>query len=392
MSLSINEKQFQKEILAAEDQSLSLFATRNAEARRKIPISHPLRGPFSRDRDHILYSGSFRRYIGKTQVIYNAASFDEQLANRSIHTLQVSQIARSIGKVLKLNMDLIEAIALGHDLGHAPFGHDGERFLQEICRQFKLNLFFHNLHSLRVVDQLSDANRGMNLTFQVRDGIISHDGEVNEIAVKPASGKTEENMQDYIKRKQKGEKVIIFPCTLEGCLVRITDSISYIGQDYEDAVRIGLIKKDNLPLKVRNILGENNSEIINTLVHDVIEQSHGMNEIRYSQHIADCVFQLKIFNLQHIYENQVLKKEREKIRSAFFCLFEHFVNAIKKGETESIVFREWIFNRGDDQGSKYLQDYSPEEVVVDYLASMTDRYFLNAFYDIKKQKKYNKYK
>ncbi len=380
----MNEKQFQKEILDAEDEILSPFATKNIAARREVPISHPLRGPFSRDRDHILYSGSFRRYIGKTQVIYNAASFDEQLANRSIHTLQVSQIARSIGKILRLNLDLIEAIALGHDLGHAPFGHDGERILQEISRQYKLGLFFHNVHSLRVVDRLSDANRGMDLTFQVRDGIISHDGEVNEIKVYPDPGKTEENIQNYVKQKQNCKKAIIFPATLEGCLVRITDSISYIGQDFEDAVRIGLIKKNNLPVKIRKMLGETNSEIINTLVHDVIEQSYGKNEIRYSENIADRVFQLKTFNLQHIYENQTLKREREKIRESFFYLFDHFVQAIKEGKTESIVFQEWIFNRGEDQGEKYLDDYSPEEVVVDYLASMTDRYFLNAHHDLAK--------
>ncbi len=378
----MNEKQFQRDILDTEDRSLSPFGTKNFAARRKVPISHSLRGPFSRDRDHILYSGSFRRYIGKTQVIYNAASFDEQLANRSIHTLQVSQIARSIGKILKLNQDLIEAIALGHDLGHAPFGHDGERILQDICGQYKLGLFFHNVHSLRVVDRLSDANRGMDLTFQVRDGIISHDGEVNEAAVRPNSGKTEEDIQDYVKRKQNGEKAVIFPSTLEGCLVRITDSISYIGQDFEDATRIGLIKKDDLPGKTRKTLGETNSEIINTLVHDVIEQSYGRNEIRYSKSIADCVFQLKTFNLQHIYENQTLKREREKIRKAFFNLFGHFVQAIQEGKTESIIFREWIFNRGEDLGKKYLNNYSPEEVVVDYLASMTDRYFFNAYQDL----------
>jgi dGTPase len=375
----MNEKQFQREVLDTEDLSLSSYATKNSTARRKVPISHPLRGPFSRDRDHILYSGSFRRYIGKTQVIYNAASFDEQLANRSIHTLQVSQIARSIGKVLKLNMDLIEAIALGHDLGHAPFGHDGERILQEICKQYNLNLFFHNIHSLRVVDCLSDANRGMNLTFQVRDGIISHDGEVNEIAVEPNPNKTEKDIQDYIKGKQKGEEVVIYPTTLEGCLVRITDSISYIGQDFEDAVRIGLIRKDDLPDSVREILGENNSEIINTLVHDVIKQSYGKNEISYSKEVAKHVFQLKTFNLQHIYENKSLKKERTKIRKAFFFLFEHFVQDIKEKKDNSIVFQEWIFNRGEDNGKRYLNDYSPQEIVVDYLASMTDRYFLNAY-------------
>lgn len=379
MFLPIDEKKFQKDILDGEDLNLSPYAARNIDARRKVPISHPLRGPFARDRDHILYSGSFRRYIGKTQVIYNAASFDEQLANRSIHTLQVSQIARSIGKVLKLNLDLIEAIALGHDLGHAPFGHDGEKFLQEICKKHKLGLFFHNVHSLRVVDCLSDANRGMDLTFQVRDGIISHDGEVNEIAVRPASTKTEEDIQDYVRKRQHGENAVIYPGTLEGCLVRITDSISYIGQDFEDAVRIGLIRENDLPVKVQAILGKNNSEIINSLVHDVIEQSYGVNEIRYSPSIADCVFQLKKFNLQHIYENQSLKREREKIRKIFFYLFDRFVEDIKKGNNDSIVFREWVFNRGEDLGNKYLQNSSPEEVVVDYLASMTDRYFLNAY-------------
>lgn len=372
------------EILQKEDSNLSPFAAKNCDAHRKIPIEHPLRGPFARDRDHILYSGSFRRYIGKTQVIYNAASFDEQLANRSIHTLQVSQIARSIGKVLGLNLDLIEAIALGHDLGHSPFGHDGERFLQEIALEHKLSPFFHNIHSLRVVDVLSDANRGMNLTFQVRDGIISHDGEVNEVSVQPVKNKSEEDIQDYIRRKKEGEHALTFPGTLEGCLVRITDSISYIGQDFEDAVRIGLIKKKDMPGKVKKTLGENNSEIINTLVQDIIFQSYGRNEIKYSPSIAQCVFQLKNFNLEVIYENKILKRERGKIREAFFFLFEHFRKDIKKGNYNSIVFQEWIWNRGEDRGSKYLSNYSPEEVVIDYLASMTDRYFLNAYTNLEK--------
>ncbi len=378
----MDEIQFKKEILDKEDQELSIFAAKNCFAKRKNPISHSLRGPFSRDRDHILYSGSFRRYIGKTQVIYNAASFDEQLANRSIHTLQVSQIARSIGKVLRLNLDLIEAIALGHDLGHAPFGHDGERILQDICREYNLGLFFHNVHSLRIVDVLSNANKGMNLTFQVRDGIISHDGEVNEKVVCPDPSKTEKDIQEYIKNKREGKKTIILPSTLEGCLVRITDSISYIGQDFEDAIRIGLIKKNDLPGDIRENLGDSNSEIINNLVQDVIQQSLGKNEISYSKHIAEQVFQLKKFNLQHIYENQSLKKEKEKIRKAFYYLFKRFVEDIKNINTESIVFQEWIFNRGKQKGSRYLQEYSPEEIVIDYLASMTDRYFMNAYHNL----------
>ena len=379
----MDQKIFENEILHKEDIELSPFATKNADAYRKIPIAHTLRGSFARDRDHILYSGAFRRYIGKTQVIYNAASFDEQLANRSIHTLQVSQIARSVGKVLKLNLDLIEAIALGHDLGHAPFGHDGERFLQEIARRHGIGLFYHNVQSLRVVDQLSDANRGMNLTFQVRDGIISHDGEVNEVVVRPVKDKGEDDIQDYVHRKRKGEEVTIFPATLEGCLVRITDSISYVGQDFEDAVRIGIIKESDLPVKVKECLGDSNSEIINTLVLDIIEQSYGKNEIRFSEDIAECIFLLKDFNLQRIYENKLLKREREKIRKGFLFLFDYFVHDVKEKKTDSIVFREWIFNRGEDKGERYMSEYSSEEMVVDYMASMTDRYFLNAYQNIK---------
>jgi len=284
---------------------------------------------------------------------------------------------------LALNMDLIEAIALGHDLGHAPFGHDGERFLQEIARRLGIGLFYHNVQSLRVVDQLSDANRGMNLTFQVRDGIISHDGEVNEVVVRPVKDKGEDDIQDYVHRKRKGEEVTIFPATLEGCLVRITDSISYVGQDFEDAVRIGIIKESDLPVKVKERLGDSNSEIINTLVLDIIEQSYGKNEIRFSEDIAECVFLLKDFNLQRIYENKLLKREREKIRKGFLFLFDYFVHDVKEKKTDSIVFREWIFNRGEDRGERYMSEYSSEEMVVDYMASMTDRYFLNAYQNIK---------
>jgi dGTPase len=378
----MNQIFFQNEILNREDSSLSPFATKNSMAYRKIATEHPLRGAFARDRDHILYSGAFRRYIGKTQVIYNAASFDEQLANRSIHTLQVSQIARSIGKVLKLNLDLIEAIALGHDLGHAPFGHDGEVFLQEIAWKEGIGLFYHNLHGLRVVDYLANANKGMNLTFQVRDGIISHDGEINEIVVRPVKEKKEKDIQDYIIRKKKGEQVITLPSTLEGCLVRVTDSISYIGQDFEDAVRIGLVTKDELPITIKELLGEDNSEIINTLVSDIIEQSYGKNEIRFSEKIAQSVFQLKKFNLTHIYENTILKQEREKIRKGFFYLFDHFLDELKNNRTDSIIYQEWVFNRGADNGEKYLNYNTPGEVVIDYLASMTDRYFLKAFQNI----------
>ena len=380
----MNEESFKKEILNFEDKYLSPYAAKNCKARRERETSHPLRGPYSRDRDHILYSGSFRRYIGKTQVIYSAVSFDEQLSNRSIHTLQVSQIARTIGKALKLNLDLIEAIALGHDLGHAPFGHDGEEILQEICQEKNIDIFFHNIHSLRIVDKLADACKGMNLTFQVRDGILSHDGEINEKYLKPNRDKTEADLINYCRKKSQGEQVHIFPATLEGCIVRMSDSISYVGQDFEDAIRIGILKRVELPEGVKKELGESNTAIINSLVTDVIINSYNRDEIIYSSNIAERVFELKQFNAERIYKNPRLKGKKTKLRAYFKCLFDKFLNDISRGDEDSLVFKEWIFNRGKNKGADYVNNYLPEQVVVDYIASMTDRYFNNTYTKYKK--------
>jgi len=380
----MNEESFKKEILDFEDKYLSPYAAKNCEARRERETFHPFRGPYSRDRDHILYSGSFRRYIGKTQVIYFAASFDEQLSNRSIHTLQVSQIARTIGKALKLNLDLIEAIALGHDLGHAPFGHDGEEILRGICQQRKIGLFFHNVHSLRIIDKLADSCRGMNLTFQVRDGILSHDGEINEKYLKPDRDKTEVDLIDYCQKKSQGKKAYTVPTTLEGCVVRISDAISYIGQDFEDAIRIGILERGELPEGIKEELGESNTAIINSLVTDVIINSYNRDEIIYSPNIAERVFELKQFNAERIYKNPRLKAKKTKLKAAFKFLFGKFLSALNQGEEESLIFKEWIFNRGKNKGADYVGNNLPEQVVIDYIASITDRYFDNTYIKYKK--------
>jgi len=380
----MNEEIFKKEILDFEDKYLSPYATKNSQARRERETPHPYRGPYSRDRDHILYSGSFHRYIGKTQVIYFASSFDEQLSNRSFHTLQVSQIARTIGKALKLKLDLIEAIALGHDLGHAPFGHDGEEILQEICRKRKIGIFFHNIHSLRIVDKLADSCRGMNLTFQVRDGILSHDGEINEKYLKPNRAKTEVDLISYCHKKSQGEKAQIMPATLEGCIVRMSDAISFVGQDFEDAIRIGILKRDELPEGIKRELGKRNTDIINSLVTDIIVNYHNNDEIIYSNDIAERVFELKKFNFKRIYENPRLKAKKTRLRISFRYLFDKFLDDLKKGNEDSLIFKEWIFNRGENKGINYLNNYLPEQVVIDYIASMTDRYFYNTY------KKYRK--
>ena len=176
---------------------LSTYATPNNAAIRNYPEKdRRFRAPFALDRDRIIYSGAFRRYTGKTQVVYFASILDEQLTSRSIHTLSVAQVARTIGRLLNLNLDLIEAIALGHDLGHPPFGHDGEKYLSQVSIDYGLGQFHHNLQSLRVVDIISKRGIGLNLTLQVREGLLSHDGEVHDQILKPLPEKTEKDLME----------------------------------------------------------------------------------------------------------------------------------------------------------------------------------------------------
>jgi len=223
----------------------SEFACCNEEEKRNQPEPRcHMRTPFAVDRDRILHSGAYRRYQGKTQVFSFTNMFDEETSNRSLHTTYVSQISRTISKMLRLNLELTEAIALGHDLGHSPFGHDGEVSLSKCCRKYNIGHFHHNIQSLHIVDHISHRGNGLNLTFQVRDGIISHDGEVHNTVLKPDRKKTETDILEYIELKKQGEKVSWMPATLEGCVVRISDTIAYIGQDIEDAIRLNLLKRE----------------------------------------------------------------------------------------------------------------------------------------------------
>ena len=248
----------------------------------------------------------------------------------------------------------------------------------------RIGIFFHNIHSLRIVDKLADACKGMNLTFQVRDGILSHDGEVNEKYLKPDRDKTEADLIDYCQKKSLGGELQIVPATLEGCVVRMSDAISYVGQDFEDAIRIGILKKGELPEGIKRKLGESNTDIINSLVTDIIINSYNRDEIIYSSDIAEKIFELKQFNTERIYKNPRLKAKKTKLRASFKYLFDKFLNDINRGDEDSLVFKEWIFNRGKNKGTAYVNSNLPEQVVVDYIASMTDRYFDNTYIKYKK--------
>jgi dGTPase len=361
-----------KEIESTYGNLLSPFATPNDKAFRKYPEEEKrFRPPFALDRDRIIYSGAFRRYTGKTQVVYFASVLDEQLTSRSIHTLSVAQVARTIGRLLNLNLDLIEAIALGHDLGHPPFGHDGEKYLSEVSQSYNLGQFHHNLQSLRIVDIISKKGTGLNLTFQVREGLLSHDGEVHDQKLEPKSEKSEDDLVTYVQARESGKEMQIKPMTLEGCVVRITDTIAYIGQDIEDAIRLGLVKRDQLPDESTEVLGNNNGRIMEILVKDVVENSYDKNYVCFSQEVSDALFKLKKFNYSYIYRSKKLKVNHERINKGFKILFDLFYEDVNKQNRKSIIYKDFLSNKSE----KYLGETPTALKVRDYISGMTDRYF-----------------
>lgn len=365
-------------ILDQYESELSKFATQNKDASRLFKEPKDPRTPFALDRDRILYSGAFRRYSGKTQVIYFASQLDEMLTSRIIHTLSVSQVARTIGKFLRLNDELIEAIALSHDLGHSPFGHDGEKFLSQICVDHGIGEYHHHIQSLHIVDHIAKKGRGLNLTFQVRDGILSHDGEVHDQKLIPNSNKSESDLQDYIKTRRAGKYIDMMPNTLEGCVMRISDTIGYIGQDIEDAIRIGLIKRDDIPTDLRGLLGETNGEIMDTLIKDVIYNSYERGYVSFSKEISDALERLKDFNYKRIYLNEKLKADHEKIIYGFEVLFRLFLNDLERANRSSLIFQHFL----NTKEKHYLDVTNNAEKVRDFVAGMTDRYYVEVLKEL----------
>ena len=370
MGKNINE--LAREIDLREETLLSPYAVKNSQAYRtgKEKESH-YRPPFALDRDRIFYSGAFRRYTGKTQVIYFVSLLDEQLTSRSLHTLSVAQIAKTIGRLLSLNIDLIEAIALGHDLGHPPFGHDGEQFLSKISVKHGIGQFHHNLQSLRVVDIIAKKGNGLNLTFQTRDGILSHNGEVDDQGLEPNHDKKEKDLIEFCRALIDGKNVDMQPATLEGCVVRLTDTIAYIGQDIEDAIRIGLIKRNELPSDATKVLGDSNGQIIENLVNDVVRTSHGKNFIGFSSKIYQALFLLKKYNYQAIYKSPKLKVNHRRIERGFEILFDHFLQVLKEKDKNSEIYSHFLNSKSDT----FCRNNPDEIIVRDFLAGMTDRYF-----------------
>jgi len=360
------------EIKTGYECSLKPRAFSDARAwRNREESGDDMRSHFAVDRDRILYSGAYRRYHGKTQVFSFTNLIDEEMTNRNLHIAYVSQISRTIGKYLGLNTELIEAIALGHDLGHAPFGHDGERALSEACVKHGIGHFHHNIESLHIVDHISRKGIGLNLTFQVRDGIISHDGEVHNTILKPEVDKGEERINEYIKAKTEGKNFSWMPATLEGCVVRITDTIAYIGQDIEDAIRFNILKREELPKECTDFLGNKNSHIIETLIKSVIVNSFDQDWIAFDEETSHYLLELKKFNYRRIYTDENVKKSNSIIYRTMGMMFERYLEDIRKQNRSSKIFKHFL----DHKDQRYLDTFAAEEQVRDFIATMTDRYY-----------------
>jgi dGTPase len=363
---------------AAYDGSLSRYAARNADARRRRPDHEDIRRPYFHDGDRIMHSRAYARYIDKTQVFYLIKN--DHITHRVLHVQLVSKIARMISRGLRLNEDLVEAIALGHDIGHVPYGHDGERYLSKACEAHDIGRFRHNVQSVRALDRIE----GLNLTLQVLDGILAHNGEAHDTLIKPVFDKSWDTLDREIEAclRTPSDHSGILPMTMEGCVARVSDTISFIGRDIEDAITIGLIRRDEVPGECAEVLGDNNRDIVNNLVIDVIENSYGEGHIALSAETADALRKLREFNDRRIYNNPYIKSEAGKVERMFSMLFETFLEALEKEDHGSRVYRDYLDVMGKERRKEYLDGLSRAEVVRDFIAGMTDDYFNDAFREI----------
>ena len=350
--------------------SCATFSQNAVRRRHEEVLEAGYRQAFSVDADRILHSRAYTRYIDKTQVFYLIKN--DHITHRVLHVQLVSKIARTIGRFLGLNEDLIEAIALGHDIGHAPFGHDGERILSEICRSYDMGYFHHNIQSVQFLDRVERKGKGWNLCLQTLDGILCHDGEIHNEMLEPKKNKTFEILEKEIQDKNANPEIKLIPMTMEGCVVRMADTIAYIGRDIEDAIRLCMIQRTELPRETVQVLGDTNGTIVFNLVTDIIQNSYQKRYIAFSSIVSQALKQLKDFNLERIYLNPYIKRDLDTIQRLFKRLFERYLEDIEKNNHDSVIFRGFLSEMSDD----YIQRHRKEEIVRDFIAGMTDQYFL----------------
>ena len=354
-----------------KERYLSEYATLSKDAIRLKDDDEDIRPPFFHDIDRMIHSASYARYQDKTQVY----SFKENdhISKRMIHVQLVSKIARTIGRALNLNEDLIEAIALGHDIGHTPLGHSGEAILNEISLKELGEYFAHNVQGVRHYAYVENDGKGLNLCVQVLDGILCHNGEMLSPIYEPMKKTKEEVMREYEEAYIDLNKSKTYsPMTLEGCVVRISDIIGYIGRDIEDAIRLGKINREELPSEITDVIGSTNKEIVNTIIMDIIENSMDKPYIKMSEKIYIAIQSLKNFNYKNIYNNAYTKEERQYYKDGINNIFYQYYNDIKNNNTNSKIYTVFL----NKQSKEYLDNTKDARKVIDYIAGMTDDFLL----------------
>jgi dGTPase len=375
-------KELQQRILEDRSQGyVNPYRARNEDAiRRKQDWDKNklLRPAYVRDCEKIMHTPYYNRYADKTQVF----SFykNDDITRRALHVQLVSRIARNIGSLLGLNTDLIEAIALGHDIGHTPFGHAGERYLSECLQEHTGRYFNHNVHSVRVLDDI--LNR--NVSLQTLDGILCHNGEFAMQEYRPVK------MEDFAHFDSKYEACYVdeeaigklVPYTLEACVVRICDMIAYLGKDRQDARRANLIVDDSI--FDEQAFGKSNPEIINNLIVNIVENSYGRDCIVMDDEYYKAIKATKKENYDKIYFNEGVNRiYEERIRPMFHLMYERLLSDLKARDTNSIIYKHHIDYVKENTATygydKYLNETEPNQMVVDFIASMTDDYFVDLF-------------
>lgn len=361
-----------KERMLKNEANLSEYACKSADAIRLEKIKEDFRPSYFRDIDRIIHSLSYTRYIDKTQVFTHWNN--DNVSRRIIHVQLVAKIARTIGRALSLNEDLIEAIGLGHDIGHVPFGHEGEYILDDISMKYLHEHFAHNVESVRELMYLENNGKGTNISIQVLDGILCHNGEFLLGKYEPVNKTVKDFLNDY-ELCYKDNKHIkrLKPMTLEGCVVRISDMIAYLGRDIEDAVRLGVIKKTDLPKEITEVLGNDNRSIVNTIINDIVNNSFDKPYIELSKPIYDAIKALKKFNNDNIYQKAHTEDDLKFYKKVFNDLFIYYRDNI--GD-KSCSINSIFLNNMD---KKYLESTSLERKVIDYLAGMTDEFIIREY-------------
>lgn len=344
--------------------------SRDGLRRRADDHSEGHRLPFATDTDRILHSRSYTRYIDKTQVFYMVRN--DHITHRVLHVQLVSRVARTVGRFLGLNEDLIEAISLGHDIGHPPFGHDGERELDRLCREHGLPSFQHNLQSVVMLERVEKKGRGLNLTLQVLDGIMCHDGEIHQRSLRPRRDKSFEEFDRQFARKESESALDLPPMTLEGCVVRLADTIAYIGRDIEDAIELGLISREDIPHECVEVLGNSNGAMVYRLVSDLIANGTEGDRVLFSERVDRALRRLKQFNYERIYLNPLIKQGLDLITTCYRTMFERMVRDLAVERGDSPICRDFLAGFPPS----YRESSGDAAVVRDFIAGMTDEYFL----------------